>query len=232
VFSALPTEVHRQLANAKPPFDGLTVVLVSHDHPDHVQWRGLEKFLGNNAEAQLITAAPILRGLKEGAQDYEAIAKQVTPVPITRGTGKKLMQEEMSVDFFTLEHRGKERVFNLAHLIDMGGLRILHIGDADPTRGNFAAYDLAAKEIDVAFVPYWFFGSPEGVQLLFEGIRARILVACHVPPQELATFGPLLKEQFPDVVLFTEALEKRSFQPAGAPAAAPAPAAGDGGEDG
>lgn len=221
-FGALPTEIHKQLANAKPPFDGLTVVLVSHDHPDHVQWRGVEKFLGHNPQAQLITAPQILRSLQDSAQDFAAIGMRVTASPVVRGSIKKLVQEEMHIDFFTLEHHGRrERVFNLGHLIDMGGLRILHVGDADPTPENFAAYDLASKGIDVALVPYWFFGSPAGVKTLYEDIRPRIVVACHVPPAEVATFEPLLKEQFPEVVLFTEALQKRSFQPAGAAEAAP-----------
>jgi len=35
-----------------------------------------------------------------------------------------------------------------------------------------------------------------------------------VPPQEQEKLEALLKEQFPDVILFKEALEKRSFQPA------------------
>jgi L-ascorbate metabolism protein UlaG (beta-lactamase superfamily) len=218
VFAALPTELHRDMANAKPPFDELTLVLVSHDHPDHVQWRGIEKFLSKNEQAQLITAAPIVMGFEAGAQDYAAIEKRVTTVPVKRGSIKRLLQEEMSIDFFTLEHHGKgDRVFNVAHLIEMGGMRILHVGDADPSPGNFAAHGLAAKDIDIVFVPYWFFGSPAGVKVLFEDIGARIVVACHVPPQELETFGAALKEKFPEVVLFTEPLEKRSFQPAGAP---------------
>jgi glyoxylase-like metal-dependent hydrolase (beta-lactamase superfamily II) len=86
VFAALPTELHREMANAKPPFDELTLVLVSHDHPDHVQWRGIERFLGKNAQAQLITAAPIVMGFEAGAQDYAAVEKRVTTVPVKRGS--------------------------------------------------------------------------------------------------------------------------------------------------
>jgi glyoxylase-like metal-dependent hydrolase (beta-lactamase superfamily II) len=44
LFAGLPDAVYKQLVNAQAPFDELTIVLVSHDHPDHAQMRGLEKY--------------------------------------------------------------------------------------------------------------------------------------------------------------------------------------------
>jgi len=220
-YGALPSEVHKQLANAKPPFDKYTVVLVSHEHPDHVQMRGLEKYLGHNNKAQLFTSPQVIHGLSAGAQDFEAIAHRVTPVVTTLGAIKALRQEYVSIDFFQLEHGGKgnEKVLNLGHLIEMGGLTILHVGDAEPTVENFGSYDLKSRKIDIAFVPYWFFGKASGARVLNEQIQARIVVACHVPPKEQEKLQALLTAQFPQVVMFTEALEKRHFDPLGAPAA-------------
>src|SRR6185436_5948228 len=128
----------------------------------------------------------------------------------------KIQQEEMSIEFFQLEHgRSQEQggVVNLGHLIEMGGLKLLFVGDAKPSAENFAPYRLSTRGIDVAFVPYWFFGSPIGVRVLAEQIKPRNVVVCHVPPSEWEKFDGLLKSQFPDVILFKDALEKRSFQP-------------------
>lgn len=228
IYGALPTEVHKELVNARPPFDGLTIVLVSHEHADHVQMRSLEKYLGNNSQAQLMTSPRVIEALRGGSRDFQAIQRRVTPIPTVRGSPNKLVQEEMSLEFFQLEHGGKanEGGFNLAHLIEIGGVRLLHVGDAEPTPANFSPYKLASRNIDVAFVPYWFFGSPAGMQVLQEEIRARTVVACHVPPREWERLDQLLKEQFPEVVLFKEALEKRSFLPAGT---APPPGTSEGG---
>lgn len=219
-YGALPAEVHKQLANAKPPFDKLTVVLVSHDHPDHVQMRGLEKYLEHNPMAQLFSSPQVVHGLSSAAQDFEAIARRVTPVQTTPGSIKALKQEDVRIDFFQLAHGGKgnEKVLNLGHLIEMGGLRILHVGDAEPAVENFAAYDLKARKIDIAFVPYWFFGKAGGTRVLNEQIQARVVVACHVPPKEEEKLQELLTAQFPQVVMFKEALEKRHFDPLTAPA--------------
>jgi L-ascorbate metabolism protein UlaG (beta-lactamase superfamily) len=216
IYGALPTETYKDLVQAKDPFDGFTIVLVSHDHPDHVQYRGLEKFLASNNKAELMAAPRVLNALRSSARDFEAIQRRLCPVETVPGSMKRAKQEEVTIDFFRLEHGGKNSadVQNLGHVIEMGGVRLLHVGDAEPTAENFAPYDLEKRAIDVAFVPYWFFGTPEGSRVLHEKIHARTVVACHVPPSEWEKLSDLMKAQFPDVVLFHEALEKRHFEPA------------------
>lgn len=218
IFAGLPDALYKQLVNAQAPFDELTIVLVSHDHPDHVQMRGLEKYLGKNSQAQLMASPLVIRSLQAHARDFAAIQRRISAIPTSRNSGNKIVHEEMSIEFLPLEHRGKpgEEIPNLGHLIEMGGVKILHVGDALPSVENFASYDLDARGIDVAIVPYWFFNQAKGVQVLHEEIRARTVVACHVPPSELEKFGELLKALFPQVVLFQEALEKRTFLPGGA----------------
>jgi L-ascorbate metabolism protein UlaG (beta-lactamase superfamily) len=219
IYAGLPEETYKQLVQAKPPFDGLTIVLVSHDHPDHVQMRGLEKYLGNNNKAQLMTSPAVLLALRKSARDFEAIQKRITPFYSSPGAINGIQQEEMSIRYFQLDHGGKANadVVNLAHLIELGGLKILHVGDAAPTDENFARYDLDAKEIDIAIVPYWFFSSAEAARVLHEEIRARVVIACHIPPQEMAKLSELMAAQFPDVVLFQSVMEKRHFEPQGLP---------------
>lgn len=219
-YGALPTEAYKALVNAEAPYDGLTVVLVSHGHPDHVQARGLEKYLTNNRLAQLMTSPQVARAVKDEARDLAAIQRQITPVPVVRGSANKVVQEDMSIEFFELTHAGgkpNEGIVNLGHLIQMGGLELLHVGDADPTLDNFAPYGLAGRGIDVAFVPYWFFGTTAAAEVLRGQIKARIVVACHVPASEADKLGELLKAQFPEVILFGQSLEKRRFLPAGVP---------------
>lgn len=215
VFGALPDEVHKRLVNALPPFDGLTVVLVSHVHADHLQVRSLEKYLTRNNMAQLMSSEQVLKAVHTSARDFEAIGRRMTPVPLVKGTMKSLKAENASIHFFELQHfqAQDEREINLGHLIRLGGLKILHVGDAAPTPEAFAAYDLASLEIDLAIVPYWFFGDPQSVRVLHEKVRPRQVIMAHVPPANLEKLGAQMKELFPDVVIFKEALEKRVFLP-------------------
>jgi len=226
-YEALPNEVYKELVNARPPYDGLTVVLVSHDHPDHMQVRGLEKYLSNNKRAQLLASRQVIEAVEKGAREFEAIRPNVTPIPTRRGSSNRLMQEEMSVEFIELAHVGKgnESVQNLGHLIEIGGVKILHVGDADPTAENFEAYQLEKRGIDLAILPYWFFGSETGLRVISEQIRPRMVAASHVPPGEKEALEKMLAEGLPNVILF-QGLEKRRFEPRAAPEA---PAEGEDG---
>ena len=180
--------------------------------------------------AQFVASPEMLATLKESARSMESIHRRLTPIRTSPGGMTQVVQEEMSIDFFELDHGGKANagVKNLAHLIEIGGVRVLHVGDAEATVENFHRYDLKSRKIDVVFVPYLYFGKPEGVQVLREEIRARTVVACHVPPGEWEELHELMKTSFPDVVLFKDALEKRTFLPAGADGegVAPKPAGG------
>ena len=215
VFGALPEEVHKRLVNALTPFDGLTIVLVSHVHGDHLQPRSIEKYLSRNNQAQLLTSEQVLRFLHQSTKDFEAIGKRLSPIPLVKGTMKTLKEEGMSVSFFELPHfmAQDEKELNLGHLIRIGGLKILHVGDAAPTFEAFAAYDLASLEIDLAIVPYWFFGDPQAVRVLHEKVRPRQVIMAHIPPANMEKLGAMMQEKFPDVVIFKEALEKRTFLP-------------------
>jgi L-ascorbate metabolism protein UlaG (beta-lactamase superfamily) len=216
VFGALPEELHKRLVNALPPFDALTVVLVSHIHGDHLQVRSLEKFLGHNNQAQLLSSEQVLRAVHAGAKDFEAIGKRLTPIPLVKGAMKTLKEEGMSVSFFELAHFNaplEDKEINLGHLLHLGGLKILHLGDAAPTPETFAAYDLAGLEIDLAIVPYWFFGEARGVKVLHERIRPRQVIMAHIPPANMDKLSGMMQEQLPDVVIFKEAMEKRTFLP-------------------
>ncbi|MEQ1894841.1 MAG: MBL fold metallo-hydrolase [Planctomycetota bacterium] len=217
VFGALPEELHKRLVNALSPFDALTVVLVSHIHGDHLQVRSLEKFLGRNNQAQLLSSEQVLRAVHAGAKDFEAIGKRMTPIPLVKGAMKTLKEEGMSVSFFELAHFNaplEDKEINLGHLIHLGGLKILHLGDAAPTPETFAAYDLPSLEVDLAIVPYWFFGTQQGVKVLFERIRPRQVIMAHIPPANMDKLSSMMQEQFPDVVIFKEAMEERTFLPA------------------
>lgn len=219
IFGALPEETHKRLVNALPPYGGLSIVLVSHTHGDHVQPRSLAKFMQRNRQAELLCSEEVADFLQQGAKEFETLGKRIKRVPLTKGSMKTLEGEGLSVSFFELPHFNAENdaVLNVGHLIRLGGLKILHLGDAAPTAETFAAYDLAALEIDLAIVPYWFFGSQEGVRVLLEKLRPRQVIMAHIPPANFEKLGGMMKEKFPEVVLFGAPLEKRTFLPRAEP---------------
>src|SRR5688572_5299249 len=127
IYAGLPEEVYKKLVNAQPPFDELTIVLVSHDHADHVQMRGLEKYLAKNSQAQVMASPHVLRSLQSQARDFEASHQRLTPIPTVKNSMNKILHEELSIEFLQLEHGGNVEIINLGHLIEIGGVKILHV---------------------------------------------------------------------------------------------------------
>ena len=100
---------------------------------------------------------------------------------------------------------------NYGHLVTIGGVRVLHVGDVEVSRKAFAPYDLADKEIDVAFVPYWFFGSDEGVAIIRDLVNPARVIACHIPPAQRAEVIAQFAQGYPGVHVFSEPMESISL---------------------
>ena len=70
----------------------------------------------------------------------------------------------------------------------------------------------------MALVPYWYFGSAVGEQLLSKHLQARLVVAMHVPPGEVETVRAQLAESDPEAWVFQESMQSRSLERTGATA--------------
>ena len=47
-------------------------------------------------------------------------------------------------------------------MIEVGGRRVLHVGDAEQDPEIFASLDLPSRDLDVALVPYWYLRTKSG----------------------------------------------------------------------
>jgi L-ascorbate metabolism protein UlaG (beta-lactamase superfamily) len=212
---ALPKKSLRQLQSGKKPFNGFIFALVSHAHPDHFDPRVMARFLGANKKAALMTSPDVATRVAEVAQDISLIEQQVKYIRCVPGVPKSLDRGPMNmgVEFMLLPHAGDEsgEVVNYGHLVNVGGFKLLHMGDAAPSKAAFAPFDLGSKEIDIAFVPYWFFMSEEGIDIIDSVIKPRYTVVCHVPSAEKELFGERMALENPHVIYFNEALESKIF---------------------
>ena len=208
VYEALPPEVYERMSSGSPPFDGVVLGLVSHKHADHFQPRAVERFLRGNKQAGILSSPQVVRELRKNIEDKSLLASAAV-VDAKPGETQVIMQEEMSVEMFRLKHggEGNSRIVNYGHLITIGGLRLLHVGDVELSEEAFADLDLASRSIDVAFIPYWFFGSEEGIRIVREKIAPAQVVACHIPPREREQLIELMKERLPHVRIFREPMD-------------------------
>ncbi len=213
-YAALSADALELLAAAEAPFDSIDMALASHVHADHFQAGPACAFLNASPETLFASSEDVVAALGKECAPLAADSARVRTVLPQPGEAELLRQGELSVEVLRLSH-GTGRfagIQNLGHLLTIGGLRLLHVGDAAMDPAHFAPYDLASRELDVALVPYWYFQSGPGRRIVREHFHADTLVACHIPPAELDAVVAHLALEFPEVIVFRESLEARRIE--------------------
>jgi L-ascorbate metabolism protein UlaG (beta-lactamase superfamily) len=178
---ALSATEKAHLARAEPPFDGIALALATHEHYDHVTPEFVVEYLTRSRSTLFASVAETV-DLLERVPGYAAIADRVVGIPFEDARSASLYLAGVHVTAFSVRHGGEG--VNLAFLIELGGAKILVLGDAsfDFTPAELvAAYGWPSLSIDVAIVsPLWVEGF-DGT-LVTQGIAPRFVVS-----------GPLLR---------------------------------------
>jgi L-ascorbate metabolism protein UlaG (beta-lactamase superfamily) len=201
----LPEAERAKFEAAEPPYEGLDLLLVTHVHRDHFHPEAVGAYLQANPGTTLVSSQQVVESVKEGygRPEVEPRMREITPA-----LGKVLTRTEVGVPLtlLGLQHGNRrfEWIQNVGYLIEIGGKKILHIGDAAMTAGNFEPFHLPAQKIDIALIPAWFFLYPEGQYAIRKLIAAEQLVAIHVPPNRAAEHLYAIHQAFPEAVVFAE----------------------------
>jgi L-ascorbate metabolism protein UlaG (beta-lactamase superfamily) len=208
-----PPELQAVLENARPPYDKIDLLLVSHIHLDHFHPQAIGSYLKNNPKSIFASSGQAIDELTKGYLEHRKVGPQTRTIVHEWKKSVSLDHAGIKVRFLGLKHGGErwKDIQNLGHVIEIGGKKLLHIGDADMTAENFSAFDLAQEKIDIALIPYWFLISAEGRALVKEQFNAKHIIAVHIPPAEASDVIAQLGKDMPEVVPFTKILEERTY---------------------
>ena len=193
-------DVLHDLENAQGDFAGADLILVSHYHRDHFKAESVANHLAANPEARLISSPQVIEEVRRASTKAGDARSAYPPVP----DRAKFRTAGVDVEIFRLSHgTGRHaKIQNLGQIFVLGGLKFLHIGDAEVTAENFAVHKLAKDGIDYAFIPYWFLTDAEGQKIVREIIRPRNIIAMHIPPADAAAEREKILAAFPDAIVF------------------------------
>ena len=163
-----PADLLQSLENAVKPYDKINLLLVSHIHLDHFHPQSIGLHLKNNPRAALASSEQVVGEVAKDFSDYEKIKSQIKPVAHEWKKTIEMNHDGIKIKFLGLRHANKQHlsIQNLGHLIEIDGKKLLHIGDADMTAENFSAFNLSKEKIDIAFIPYWFLLTIDGLDLV------------------------------------------------------------------
>ncbi len=208
-----PAGLLNSLETARTPYDKINLLLVSHIHLDHFHPLSIGLHLKNNPRAVLISSEQVVGEVAKDFEDYGKIKPQIKQITPNWKESIEVNHDGIKLKILGLRH-GSERfrsIQNLGHIIEIGGKKLLHIGDADMTTENFAAFNLPKEKIDIAFIPYWFLLSNNGRALVKELFNPMQIIAVHISPNEAEQVSANLKEVYPEAIPFTKILEERKF---------------------
>jgi L-ascorbate metabolism protein UlaG (beta-lactamase superfamily) len=208
-----PPDLLSSLELARPPYDEIDLVLVSHLHLDHFHPESVGLHLKNNRGAQLVSSAQIVDLVRKQYSDFPKIENRVREVAPTWKTKSAFSVGGINLQVLGLRHGSAHFswIQNLGHLIEIDGRKFLHLGDADMTDENFASFRLHEEGIDVAFIPYWFLLSENGRALVRKQFNPKTVIAVHVPPAEAEKLAAEIPKNYPGAIVLKKILETRSF---------------------
>ena len=137
------------------PEDAVDVVTVSHEHGDH------------NGAALIAGSPVILRGLKAGGADWNAVSYSVKDVRIT------------SLPAYHDSDQGRRLGLNSIFIVETGGLRVAHLSDIGHTLSEATVN--AMGRIDVLLIPVGGRFSIDGREAkeVMSRVRPRVTVPIH-----------------------------------------------------
>ena len=213
IYEAVPPDIYQQLIAGNVPYQDVKLALASHVHRDHFQPDAAGVFLQHHPDVRFVSSRQVKDTLQTHFSEYGKIARQVQVLWPAPGEEEYLEIGDLQVDFLRLRHTNPRNygIENLGHVIHIGNKTFLHIGDAEMLAKHYQEYGLDSRNLDVAFIPFWFFLSEEGRNIVEKHINATHYVAMHIPPGEYDEILSNLRQHFPKVIVFEKAGHWKKF---------------------
>lgn len=224
-YPTVPATVRADLVAARGPFAGVDLVLATHYHDDHFGPEEVLAFLTTQRDAPLVSTPQAVERIRASGEIDPELQSRLHAVHPREGDSVTFTEGAVRVEILNLHHgRGRRPpVENLGFLIELGGLRILHVGDTEVSLADVAPYDLDERAIDLALLPGWFLAEPGWAEVT-RALAPRAIVAMHLaePDAPASWFGSAgslegrkrrIREAFPGVWIPSRPLESRQFDP-------------------
>ena len=200
----LPLGELNRLETGAAPYSGIDLALISHSHGDHFSANSISALAGANPNIRIIGPPQAVSGLGG--------LSQVVPIAPAFRTRQDTVLAGVNVRVLHLKHFDQfgndfSSVENYGYEIEMGGLRILHLGDVEYSLENFESFDLETRGIDIVILPTFnTLLSQSNADLIAAQIAPAEVIASHIRSGVQADFDAIASF-YPDAIVFDEPLE-------------------------
>lgn len=182
-----PTPVMvNNIISGKDVFAGMPLLLSTHNHEDHFNAELTAKFLEINNRNAVLTE----QSVNDIKKIYERYSELENSISVTDNSDNGIMNfdfGDVKVKAINLSHGNETQ--NTGYIVELNGIKVLHVGDAMPEESNFKKYNLPDEKIDVLLLPVWFYRYQE----LVNSFGADQVLYVHIHPKELIKYGEEFK---------------------------------------
>ncbi len=206
-------ELVARMNNKQNPFEQVDLVLTTHIHRDHYEAKITGDFLSAHEESKFISSAQVRDDLEEKYISYADIKPRVIAHNRDTYTTREVING-ITVHSFFINHSGGFRaanIENMGFIVELGGKKILHLGDSDMDVERFRAVNLSQYNVDVALIPYWYMVDEKGQEIIRNHIKPGNLIGVHYPKVGSPTALEEINSSFPKAIVFKTALESRQY---------------------
>lgn len=206
---ALPADsTQRALQGARPPFGDVDLVLATHHHGDHFHPAPVAAHLRANPGATLLSTRQVVDSLRGRIPASDPVSRRILARALPDGARRREVVDGIAVELLGLRHHD---IGHLGYIVEIGGRRVLHVGDTDRAERSFPALRLDTARIDVALLPEWMLRDERGRELVDRWIRPRHVVAFHVSVGEEERTARRVRRAMPEAVTFVRSLDRRTW---------------------
>jgi L-ascorbate metabolism protein UlaG (beta-lactamase superfamily) len=213
-FLAPSQELLAQMIGGTGPFTDVDLLLVTHPHADHFNPRLTIEFLRHHARCKLVAHTQVVDLLRK-EEGFAQIEGQIHEVKLESGAYEHVSLNGIHIDVLCLNHERdgdpeKEQMRNMAFIVELGGVRFLHLGDSFiyQSEAYLNNYPFERSPVDILFLNQYD-RTHTTQKFIAEKIKPSQIVAMHIPPAELTETTNQILAFYPHAIIFKESMERR-----------------------
>lgn len=191
------------LESGRGRFGEVDVVLVTHAHADHFDPSAVRRHLEANRQAVLVAPGDAIDTLGTETGGLQTLGDRLRRLTLAPGETAEIEVAGVTIEALGLAHAG---IGHAAYRVELAGMTVLHLGDAQPAPEDLAPLLTSGKRPDVALIPFWVLTGENSASLV-EAIDARCVVAMHLE-RESSGIARRLAELVPSAAILDEPGER------------------------
>lgn len=185
------------LQSGRAPFGPSDIAMTTHGHGDHYSIPAINTFLASNNNAQYL-APPQARSGINGSRVVNLTPALHESEVFTHNEIEVEVLHAHHFDQFGNDFSGVE---NYMYIVQIGGLKVLHMGDVRYSEANLSPFNLKDKGIDIVIIPTFnTLINMSNSDLIKDQINPRHIIATHL---QSTTAISAVQLAFPEAEVFT-----------------------------